>query len=76
MVRSGKARDGLQVHAGTIDADYRKEVMIMAETVKDEALLKAGEPVAQLILLKSFPFGRSSATVRDELQDFDIATDA
>lgn len=67
--RSGKARDGLRVSAGVIDAGYRGEVAVLLDAVGDPrrpgpVLLRAGDRVCQGLLLELPP---ASVELVDEL---------
>ena len=70
--RSGLAlHEGIRAHFGTIDPDYRGEVMVLLHSDRDtDYTVKAGERVAQLVLAPivraAFREGELDETVRGE----------
>ncbi len=52
MPRSGRTCNGLIVHPGTVDSDYRGELKVMVQNIKPYAVwLQAGGKIAQLLFL-------------------------
>lgn len=70
--RSGLAlHEGITAHFGTIDPDYRGEIMILLHSERDtDYTVKAGERVAQLVLAPivraTFSEGELDATERGD----------
>ena len=51
--KSGLSSKGLLVHFGTVDSDYRGEVLVIATNLTGEPFaLKADEKIAQLVFVK------------------------
>lgn len=70
--RSGLAlHEGIQAHFGTIDPDYRGEIMVLLQSDRDsDYAVKVGERVAQLVLAPivraAFREGELDDTVRGQ----------
>lgn len=51
--KSGLSSKGLLVHLGTVDSDYRGEVLVIATNLTNEPFaLRADEKIAQLVFVK------------------------
>lgn len=55
--RSGlTAKTGLMVLQGTIDSDYRGELLVIVHNLGEEYTIHKGDRIAQLIIEKIYPF--------------------
>lgn len=70
LPRSSITKKGIMVHIGTIDEDYRGELCLLLSSL-EPAIVRAGERVAQLVILpvlraRVMPVERLDETVRGE----------